>query len=93
MQLVGKVLWWDGRDREGVIVDSNGREVYFNSSVFPDFNKHKNIEGKFVWFTLNKSVPHLTCAKSVSTVPSSSVSKAKQTFERSNKRGSPSVAA
>ena len=93
MQLVGKVLWWDKRDQEGVIVDAEGTEVYFNSSVFPECEKHKNIEGKYVWFVLNKSISHVLCAKTVSTVPSKAVSKAKQTFERSNKRGAPSLAA
>lgn len=92
MQQVGKVLWWDARDREGVIVDALGAEIYFNASIFPEHTKLKRIEGKYVWFTLNKAITHAVCAKSVSSVPSTSVTKAKQTFEKLLKN-SPDMAA
>jgi hypothetical protein len=83
MQLVGKVLWWDKRDREGVISDSTGIEFYFNASVFPDHAKYKNLEGRFVQFSTHSEISHMKCASSVSLVPTSSLSKAKKTFESS----------
>ena len=80
MQQIGKVLWWDARDSEGVLVDSKGNEIYFNKSVFKEY-KNKSIEGKLVLFDLNKEIRHSLCATFVTPVPSRSVSKMKKVFE------------
>ncbi len=92
MQQVGKVLWWDVRDREGVIIDALGTEIYFNGSVFSEHTKLKRLEGRFVWFTVDQTIKHINCAKAVTSVPTSAISKVKQTFEKNIKR-SPDMAA
>lgn len=38
-QTTGTVLWWSDRDKNGVIVDNQGNELYFDKSVW-----HGNIE-------------------------------------------------
>lgn len=81
MRQLGKILWWDRRDAEGVIVDNAGNEFYFNESVFTEHAKHKNLEGRFVEFRFNPSVAQVACAKDVKVVPMSSQSKARKTFE------------
>lgn len=88
MKLVGKVLWWDRRDKEGVISDSTGTEFYFNASVFPDHAKCKTLEGRFVQFSVHAEISHMKCASSVGLVPTSSLSKAKKTFESSKQNNS-----
>ena len=81
MRQLGKILWWDRRDAEGIIVDSAGNEFYFNASVFAEHSKHKSLEGRFVEFFYNQQVSHAACAQSVKVVPQSSQSKARKTFE------------
>lgn len=81
MRQLGKILWWDRRDAEGVIVDNSGNEFYFNKSAFPDHEKTKDLEGRFVEFLCNPSVTHVACAKDVKVVPMSSQAKARKKFE------------
>lgn len=93
MQKVGKILWWDRRDKEGVISASDGSEFYFNASVFPEHSRSKSPEGRFVRFQVDNLVTHLQCAKRVSIIPSNGITKAKRTFERSKIDDSPESAA
>ncbi len=93
MRLIGKVLWWDARDKEGVIVDAKGNEFYFNASVFSDSGKTKSIEGRFVKFLIHEEVKHIACAKSVALVPGNSQSKARKTFEKFTKNNSTDASA
>lgn len=85
MQQIGKVLWWDSRDQEGVLVDTEGNEIYFNRFALKE--RKKVVEGKFVLFELNKKVKHTLCAGYISLVPNSSVSKIKRAFEGKAKDG------
>ncbi|MGE3263121.1 MAG: hypothetical protein AB7K68_15170 [Bacteriovoracia bacterium] len=93
MKQLGKILWWDRRDKEGVITDNQGCEFYFNASVFPDHARFKTLEGRFVQFTMNEEITHAKCAKSVALVPGESISKAKKTFESSKLSNSAESAA
>lgn len=36
--VIGKLLWTDSRDAEGIIKDSSGNEYYFNGSSSPLFD-------------------------------------------------------
>lgn len=89
MLLIGRVLWWDYRDKEGIIIDAEGNEYFFNSSSFPDFSKFKSLEGRFVEFSLNKSVKHVRCASNILVVPLSAQSKIKKTFNAKPKSSVP----
>lgn len=93
MKIVGKVLWWDARDKEGVILDPSGSEIYFNEFVLTEQPKTKSIEGRFVTYTINKSVTHMACAAQVSVVPLNSQSKARKSFEKNIKSHDPEVSA
>ncbi len=33
MAMIGKILWWDRRDQEGVILDGSGNQYFFNYSL------------------------------------------------------------
>lgn len=93
MKFVGKILWWDTRDKEGIIVDADGNEYYVNASVFPEHTKLKTIEGRFVQFQTHKRVKHMLCATAVVAVPLAATSKTKRTFEKLAKSRTPEVAA
>jgi cold shock CspA family protein len=62
MSLIGKVLWWDERDGNGLIKDSNGRKYYFDSSVLDNRSKSKITSGKIVKFEINEKIKDSLCA-------------------------------
>jgi len=61
MPLVGKVLWWDERDGNGIILDPTGNEFYFDSSVISKTSKAPRT-GQYVKFELNLAVRGTLCA-------------------------------
>jgi len=81
MKIVGKILWWDQRDQNGIIVDANGNEFYFDISI---------IEGKVsslkanavVQFTIHTEVKKAAFAKSVNIPLSKSKNKLEREFEK-----------
>ena len=65
----GKVLWWDNRDKNGVLEDISGNRFYFDSSVI-DKNALKSIRpGAILFFEVNSSIDHTPCAHNVSSKP------------------------
>jgi len=57
----GKVLWWSEKDKNGIIIDSDGREFYFDISVI-----NQNIKrNDFVTFRHNKNISDCLCATMV----------------------------
>ena len=65
MKNIGKVLWWNERDGFGVIEDTAGNEIYFDSSVV-DAPRGKSItRDQIVTFTQNKKVKDCLCADNV----------------------------
>lgn len=65
MQLVGKVLWWDERDGNGIIKDIAGRKFYFDSSVINATHKNKIKSGLTVRFEVNPEIKDSLCAHKV----------------------------
>ena len=41
MRMIGKVLWISQRDGNGIIIDDNGNEYYFDTSVCKEFKDFK----------------------------------------------------
>jgi|GEM_PF-2708040 len=89
MLIIGRVLWWDNRDQEGVIVDAENNEYYFNSSTFPEFSKFKSLEGRFVEFGKDKNIKHIRYASNIFVVPLNAQSKIKKSFELKSKVNPP----
>lgn len=57
-----KVIWFDQKDGNGIITDSNNIEYYIDLSVIID----KQIRsGDKVLFMLNEEIKHVRCAKNV----------------------------
>lgn len=68
MSLIGKVLWWDERDGNGIIKDADGKKYYFDSSVFEQRPKAKISSGKIVKFEINRKIKDTLCACRVSII-------------------------
>lgn len=65
MELIGRVLWWSDKDENGIIVDPNGNEFYFDRSVLK-LKPSQTIERKsIVTFAINQSVNDCLCACNV----------------------------
>ena len=65
MELVGRVLWWSDRDENGIIVDPNGNEFYFDRSVLK-LKPTQVVERKsIVTFNINQSISDCLCACNV----------------------------
>lgn len=61
MQLVGRILWWNERDGNGVIEDHDGREFYFDVSV--SLVRASSLKrNQIVTFQLNSSISDCPCA-------------------------------
>jgi cold shock CspA family protein len=68
MSLIGKVLWWDERDGNGIIKDADGKKYYFDTSVLDSKQRTKPSSGKIVKFALNKRIKDSLCACAVSII-------------------------
>ena len=66
MELIGRVLWWSERDENGIIVDPNGNEFYFDRSVLRLKPRQKIKRHSVVTFSYNKSIKDCLCACNVS---------------------------
>lgn len=65
MELMGRVLWWSERDENGIIVDPQGNEFYFDRSVLK-LRPRQSIKRKsVVTFNWNNSIQDCLCAKNV----------------------------
>ena len=64
-QRIGKILWWDRRDREGIIVDGLGNQYFFNFSVANKSSVERFKDGQFVEFEVSNIVADVSCAKNV----------------------------
>lgn len=42
-KFIGRVLWWSEKDENGIILDANGNEFYFDRSVLKNIVKHNDI--------------------------------------------------
>ena len=80
MAKIGKVLWWDRRDREGIIVDGAGNQYYFNHSVIAFVDVGKINDGQYVEFEISALVPYVSCAKDVHIVAARAVKRAEERF-------------
>lgn len=49
-QAVGKILWWSEKNENGVIVDSQGNEYYFDRSVIELKRRQKLERNSWVTF-------------------------------------------
>ena len=65
MQLIGKILWWDKRDKNGIIQDPFGNEFYFDISVLDGRKTDRVQRGLFVRFMINDEISGTSCAKKV----------------------------
>jgi cold shock CspA family protein len=67
----GKVLWWDSRDGNGIIVDADGNEYYLDCSVLEQRSRHIIKQGLIVSFETNSAIKDTLCAYKI-TIPSES---------------------
>lgn len=87
MKIVGKILWWDQKDQNGIVVDANGNEFYFDISVV-EARRTTNLKPRtVVQFQINASMDGVACAKCVIIPPAKSKSKLEREFQRSLQLG------
>ncbi len=82
MELVGRVLWWSDRDQNGIIVDLDGNEFYFDRSVLK-LKSNQTIRRKsVVTFSYNQSISDCICACNVRMALASKQKSAEKQFNR-----------
>ncbi|WPU65894.1 hypothetical protein [Peredibacter starrii] len=77
MELIGRVLWYSDKDENGIIVDPNGNEFYFDRSVLNLKSNQVIKRNSVVTFNYNESIKDCLCACNVA-MASASQSKAIQ---------------
>lgn len=82
MKIVGKILWWDQKDQNGIIVDANGNEFYFDISVIEGRKSSMLKRGTVVQFQVNTTINKTVCAKAVVIPPAKSKGKLEREFQR-----------
>ena len=82
MKIVGKILWWDQKDQNGVVVDASGNEYYFDISVVEGRQNHNLKHGSVVKFQKNESITSISCAKSVQLPPRKSKERLEREFQK-----------
>jgi cold shock CspA family protein len=63
--LNGKVLWFDRRDGNGIIVTDSGYEFYFDISVLRNCSSDNIKRGLHVQFEINSKIKDCACATNV----------------------------
>ena len=81
MELIGKILWFDERDGNGIIVDPHGNEFYFDNSVLKLRKGEKVSSRQVVIFNFNPEIEYCLCACNVSLPTKSKAIKARRTFD------------
>lgn len=82
MELIGRVLWWSERDENGIIVDPNGNEFYFDRSVLKLKNKQQIERNSIVIFNYNDSIKDCLCACNISIPSATQLKTVERKFER-----------
>jgi cold shock CspA family protein len=80
MKIVGKILWWDKRDQNGIIVDAQGNEYYFDISVVEGRKASGLRPGCVVQFQVNPAITQ--AAKAVRLPPSKTKTRLEKEFNR-----------
>lgn len=65
MELIGSVLWWSDKDENGIIIDPNGNEFYFDRSVLKIKSSQTIYRKSIVTFNVNQSISDCLCACNV----------------------------
>ncbi len=81
MKIVGKVLWWDRKDLNGIIVDAQGNEYYFDISVIGSTSPSTLKPGLVVQFHLNSEVIDVSCAMGVKIPPAKTKKRLEKEFK------------
>jgi cold shock CspA family protein len=79
---LGRILWWDQRDLNGVIVDTSGNEFYFDISVIENRRINGLKAGAVVQFQINSSITNIACAKSVLVPPAKIKDRLEKEFQK-----------
>jgi len=82
MELIGRVLWWSDRDENGIIVDPNGNEFYFDRSVLKLKTRQQIKRHSVVTFNYNQSIRDCLCACNVSMPTASQRKSIERKYER-----------
>lgn len=83
MELIGRVLWWSERDENGIIVDPNGNEFYFDRSVLNLKQRQTIKDEALVTFSYNSSIKDCLCACNVKMPVASKKKSYEKRFEKS----------
>ena len=82
VKIIGKILWWDRRDQNGIIVNATGNEFYFDISVVEGTKATSLKSGAIVQFSIQTKFNGLQAAKAVFIPPSKSKNKLEREFAR-----------
>ncbi|RYZ81075.1 MAG: hypothetical protein EOP04_24700 [Proteobacteria bacterium] len=65
MKRTGRILWWSKRDENGIIVDGQGNEFYFDRSVFASFDRSAPLAGLAVKYSICTLTKDCLCARDI----------------------------
>jgi hypothetical protein len=82
MKIIGKVLWWDSKDKNGIIIDASGKEFYFDISVIEGRRSHNLQPNTILQFSLNTKITNIACAKNVVVPKAKSKVRLEREFEK-----------
>lgn len=82
MELIGRVLWWSDKDENGIIIDPNGNEFYFDRSVLSLSQRQVIKDEAVVTFYYNSSIKDCLCACDVKLPTASKKKSYERKFEK-----------
>lgn len=65
MEQTGEIMWWSERDQNGIIVDRDGNEFYFDRSVLGQTQSEDIKRKSQVLFLRNEKIRDCLCAHNI----------------------------
>ncbi|MEZ4815532.1 MAG: hypothetical protein R3A80_10050 [Bdellovibrionota bacterium] len=80
--MIGKILWWDSKDNNGLIKTPDGSKFYFDKSVIGNIKSDRLKAGAYVTFEQNLKIKNCLCAMNVKLTPAKSIKQVTKKFEQ-----------
>ena len=77
---VGKILWWDSKDKNGIIKTGDGKKYYFDFSVLKIIQLDRIKARALVTFEVNSKITSCLCACDVRFPPAKQLKSIQKKF-------------